>query len=64
MVVEWLVRLLNACFLSSMVPIDWTSTCVVPLCKGKGGKYECTSFRGISLLIVAGKVYGKVLIEG
>ncbi len=30
-VVEWLVRLLNVCFLSSMVPVDWTSACVVPL---------------------------------
>ena len=28
-------------------------------CKGKGNKYECASFRGISLLSVVGKVYGK-----
>ncbi len=63
MVVEWLVRLLNVCFLSSMEPMDWTSACVVPLYKGTGDKYECTSFRGISLLSVVGKVYGKVLIR-
>ncbi len=44
------------------MPIDWTSTCVVPLYKGKGDKYECTSFRGISPLSVVGTVYGKVLI--
>ena len=62
-VVEWLLRLLNVCFLSSMVPIDWASACVVPLYKGKGDKYDCTSFRGISLLSVVGKVYGKVLIK-
>ncbi len=61
MVVEWLVRSLNVCFLSSMVPIDWTTACVVPLYKGKGDKYECTSFKDISLLSAVGKVYGKVL---
>uniref|UniRef100_UPI003EB93A31 RNA-directed DNA polymerase n=1 Tax=Klebsiella pneumoniae TaxID=573 RepID=UPI003EB93A31 len=30
---------------------------------GKGDKYECTSYRGISLLSVVGKVYGRVLIR-
>ncbi len=62
-IVEWLVRLLNVCFLSSMVLNDWTSACVAPLYKGKGDKYECTSFRDISLQSVAGKVYGKVMIK-
>ncbi len=45
------------------MPTDWTSACVVPLYKGKGDKYECTSFRGISFLSVVGKVYCKVLIK-
>ncbi len=62
-VVEWLVRLLYVCFLSSMMPIDWTSACVVPLYKGKGDKHGCTSFRSTNLLSVGGKVYGKVLIK-
>ncbi len=43
-VVEWLLILLNVCFLSSMVPIDWTSACVL-LYKDKEDKHECTSFR-------------------
>jgi len=59
-VVEWLVRLLNICFMSSLVPIDWASACVIPLYKRKGNKYECNSFRGTSLLSVIGKVYGSV----
>ncbi len=41
--------LLNICFSSSMVHIDWTSAGMVPLYKGKGDKYECPSFRGMSL---------------
>ncbi len=36
---------------------------MVPLYKGKGDKFECSSFRGISLLSVVGKVYGRVLVE-
>ena len=35
-IVEWLVRLLNLCSLSGMVPIEWRSDCIVPLYKGKG----------------------------
>ena len=31
--------------------------------KGKGDMYECSNFRGISLLSVVGKVYGRVLIN-
>ena len=56
-VIESLVRLLNVCFVTSMVPVGWTSACVVLLYKGKGDKYECTSFRGISLLSVVSNVH-------
>ena len=35
----------------------------MPLYKGKGDTRECGSYRGISLLSVVGKVYGRVLIE-
>jgi len=62
-VIEWLVRLLNVCFVSGVVPVDWCSACVVPLYKGKGDKYECRNSRGISLLSVVGKLYGRVLIK-
>ena len=47
----------------SIVPVDWVIACMVPLCKGKGDMYECSDFRGISLLIVVGKVHGRVLIN-
>ena len=62
-IIEWLVRMLNVCFESGRVPMDWVSACIVPLYKGKGDRYECTSYRGISLLSVVGKVYGRVLIK-
>ena len=51
------------CFMLSIVPVDWVITCMVPLYKGKGDTYGCSNFRGISLLSVVGKVYGRVLIN-
>ena len=47
----------------SIVPVDWVIACMVPLYKGKGDVHECSNFRGISLLSVVGKVYGRVLIN-
>ena len=62
-VMEWLVRLFNICFVLSMVPVDWVLAIIVPLFKGKGDVFECRNDRGISLLSVEGKVYGRVLIN-
>ena len=62
-VIEWLVRLLNVCFVAGRVPVDWCSACVVPLYKGKGDRCECGNYRGISLLCVVGKLFGRILIE-
>ena len=60
---EWLVRVFNICFMLSVVPVDWVLACLVLLYKGKGDVHECRNFRGISLLSVVGKVYGKILIN-
>ena len=60
---EWLVRLLNLRFAMEVVPIDWRGACIVPLHKGKGDKCECSNSRGISLLSVVGKLFGRVLIK-
>ena len=43
--------------------MDWVIACMVPLYKGKGDVYECSNFKGISLLSVVGKVYSRVLIN-
>ena len=63
MCAEWMVRLLNVCLSSGKVPKDWKIGCIVPLYKGKGDPLECKNNRGISLLSVPGKVYGRILIE-
>ena len=46
-----------------VIPMDWRGACVVPLHKGKGDKCECSNSRGISLLGVVSKLYGRVLIK-
>ncbi len=45
------------------MPHDWKTAIIVPLYKGKGSRNECASYRGISLLSVPGKVYGRWGIE-
>ena len=62
-IILWMVRLMNLCFHAGKVPEDWTNACIVPLYKGKGDMRECSNYRGISLLSVVGKVYGKVLVK-
>ena len=41
----------------------WRGACMVPLHKWKGDKCECSNSRGISLLSVVGKLYGRVMIK-
>ena len=59
---EWLVRLFNVCWREKSVPQDWMDACIVPIYKGKGDKKECNNYRGISLLSVVGKLYGRIVI--
>lgn len=33
-VIDWLLRLLNVCSVSSILSVDWVTACVVPLYKG------------------------------
>ena len=64
---EWLVRLLNLSFDMGLIrsqeasPIYWYTACIVLLYKGHGEKCECSNSRGISLLSVVGKLFGRVL---
>ena len=43
--------------------MGWRGACIVFLYRGKGDKCECSNSRGISLLSVVGKLYGRVLIK-
>ena len=54
------MREFNVCFMLSTVPVNWVIACMVPLYKSKRDVYECSNFRGISLLSMVGKVYGRI----
>ena len=56
-VLDWIWKLCNMVFESTVVPEDWRSPMVVPLYKGIGERTECGNYRGISLLNVVGKIY-------
>ena len=43
--------------------MDWRGACIVLLYKGNGDKCKCSNSRGISLLSVVGKLFGRVLIK-
>ena len=60
---EWLRRVYNVCILEEKVPNDWIRAIIVPIYKGKGDRSKCKNCRGISLLSIPGKVYGRILIE-
>ncbi len=45
------------------VPDDWKKAIILPLYKGKGRRSKCRSYKGISLLNVPGKVYGRISTE-
>ena len=41
----------------------WGSAVIVLLYKGTGERTECSSYRGISLLSVVGKIYAGILVK-
>ena len=48
---------------SGVLPEDWKAACIVPVYKGKGDRRDCANYRGISILSIPGKIYGRVLIN-
>ena len=62
MVVKWMHLICTLAWEKGIVPDDWIKAIIVPIYKGKGDRKECGSYRGISLLSIPGKVYGRVLI--
>ena len=54
-IIDWLMRILNKCMKSGVVPEDWKAACIVPVYKGKGDGRDCAIYRGISILSIRGK---------
>ena len=60
---EWLRRVCNIGAIEGKVPNDWMRVIIVPIYKSNRDRGDCKNYRGISLLSIPGKVYGRILIE-
>ena len=61
--VDWIWKMCRLAWEEGRVPEDWKSGIKVPLYKAKGEREVCRNHRGICLLSVIGKIYGKILIN-
>ena len=57
---KWMQMVFNMVMRFGKAPRDWRRAVVIPIYK-KGCRLTCSNYRGISLLSVAGKWFGKVL---
>ena len=58
--VQWLTAIFNAVWRTGVTPKEWRRAIIIPVHK-KGSRRVCKNYRGISLLSVPGKVFGKIL---
>ena len=60
--VEWMAKLFNLVWREGVVPGDWKKAVITPIFK-KGSRLDCANYKGISLLSIVGKVFGRILNE-
>ena len=60
--VEWMVKVFNLVWREGVVPGDWIKAVIIPIFK-KDSRLDCANYRGIRLLRVVGKVFGRILNE-
>ena len=62
-VVSRLQDLLISCWEQGILPQDLKHAVIIPLYKNKGEKSDCSNYRGITLLSIAGKVLARILLN-
>ena len=60
---EKLTNLFSLCWEKGLVPKDLCDAVIVSLYKNKGEKSDCSNYRGIMLLSIAGKILARVLLD-
>lgn len=58
-----LTDLFAVCWEKGTIPQDFKDALIVSLYKNKGEKSDCSNYRGISLLSIAGKILARVLLN-
>ena len=56
-------ELLVCCWEQGKLPRDLRDAVIVTLYKNKGEKSNCSNYRGITLLSIAGKIFARVLLN-
>ncbi|CAF4522848.1 unnamed protein product, partial [Didymodactylos carnosus] len=60
---KWLHEIFLDIWNSEVMVDDWTSAILIRLFKNKGDKKVCDNYRGISLLVVASKLFTRVILN-
>ena len=60
--VEWLKVIMDKIWKTESIPRDWTNQIIIPIHK-HGSRSRCENYRGISLLCVASKIFGKAVLN-
>ncbi|CAF3565234.1 unnamed protein product [Rotaria sp. Silwood1] len=60
---EWLHEIIRDVWEQEIMVKDWTVAVLIRLYKNKGDKRICDNYRGISLLVVAGKIFARILLN-
>ena len=58
-----LLELLILCWEKSKLPQDFRDAVIITLYKNKGEKSNCSNYRGITLLSIAGKILARILLN-
>ena len=58
---RWMSDLFNTVVKKGIIPEDWSKSWMVSIFRGKGDALECNSYRGITLLEHALKVFERVI---
>ncbi|KAL4149333.1 hypothetical protein QTP88_003299 [Uroleucon formosanum] len=62
--IRWLKGLFKKVLMEGKMPEVWRKSFIVPIYKGKGDIQECGNYRGIKLMILSVKIWGKYYREG
>lgn len=58
-----LTDLFDVCWNSGTLPKDLRDAVIVSLYKNKGEKSDCSNYRGITLLSIAGKILARIILD-
>ena len=61
--VEEVTKVIHCIWDTEVIPNELKDADIIPIFKRKGDKADCTNWRGISLLSIAGKVLSRILLN-